>query len=152
VLVVDGAHNPAAAEALVATMDERLGARRRLLVFGASRDKDVDGVLARLLGGSSWIVVTRSEHPRAMDVGQLQYAVMRHVRPAGGTTVLTADTAAAALDLALGAAGPDDAVVATGSLFLVADVREAFAARGGMPMPPRDPPPAARPAARGAGQ
>jgi folylpolyglutamate synthase/dihydropteroate synthase len=44
-----------------------------------------------------------------------------------------------ALEAALAAAGPEDLVCATGSLFLVADIREAWLRRNGLPLPPVDP-------------
>jgi hypothetical protein len=39
----------------------------------------------------------------------------------------------------LAEAAPEDLILATGSLFLVADVREAWLQINGLPLPPRDP-------------
>lgn len=137
-VVVDGAHNPAAAEALCTTMDERLPGLGRVLLLGFSLDKDVDAVLERLLPGARRVVATRADHPRAMEADDVARAVRRHLPVGSSTRVQVANAPAAALDLALAAAGSTDAVVATGSLFVVADVRMAWAVRGGMPMPPND--------------
>jgi dihydrofolate synthase/folylpolyglutamate synthase len=140
-LIVDGAHNPPAAMALAQTMAERLGPRPRLLILGASRDKDVDGVLGQLVPGARWIAVTRAEHPRAMDAARLRQAVLHQAAPGQALTVTVTPDPATALRRALAEAALDEARVATGSLFVVAEVREAWAELGGMPMPPRDPPP-----------
>jgi dihydrofolate synthase/folylpolyglutamate synthase len=64
-LLLDGAHNPAAAEALAGTLSE-LG-ERPALVFGASRDKDVAGVLSALAPWTSSLILTRATlSPRAL--------------------------------------------------------------------------------------
>jgi dihydrofolate synthase / folylpolyglutamate synthase len=138
-LIVDGAHNPPAAEVLARAVAERHPGARRWLILGVSRDKDLDGILRWLLPGVTGVVATRSEHPRALPAPDLAAAVRAHHVPCDEVP-----TVAEALDRALGAARADDVVLATGSIFLVADVREAWAARGRIPMPPRDPPPAIR--------
>lgn len=64
-LLLDGAHNPAAAAALARTLSE-LG-ERPALVFGASRDKDVAGVLSALAPSASSLILTRATlSPRAL--------------------------------------------------------------------------------------
>lgn len=135
-LIVDGAHNPDAASALRRTLDERFPGLKRHLVVGVSRDKDVAGILKPLVDGAASVTATRSEHPRALPAA----AVAEQLRGLG-VTAHVAELPADALDWALVQAGPDQVVIATGSIFVVADVREAWADRGGMPMPPRDPPP-----------
>lgn len=137
VLIVDGAHNPPAAAALRRALDERYPGRAVHVVVGLSRDKDAEGVLAPLVEAARSVTATRSEHPRALEAE----AVSRVARRMGGIEHHVEATPAAALESALRRAGPDDVVLGTGSIFLVADLREAWAERGGMPMPPRDPPP-----------
>jgi len=64
-ILLDGAHNPAAAAALAETLRE-LG-ERPALVFGASRDKDVAGVLRALAPATSSLILTRATlSPRAL--------------------------------------------------------------------------------------
>lgn len=53
---------------------------------------------------------------------------------------MAAPSPAAALTLALAEAPADAVVVATGSIFLAADVRLAWFDRAGLPRPPCDPP------------
>jgi dihydrofolate synthase/folylpolyglutamate synthase len=134
-LVVDAAHNPHGARALVAGLAERWPGDPRCLVLGLSGDKDVDGMLTALLPGVVHVFAAQADHPRALPA----QAVADQVR-ARGVAATACRGPGAALDAALAAAGPDHVVVATGSIFLAADVREAWAARGHMPMPPRDPP------------
>jgi dihydrofolate synthase/folylpolyglutamate synthase len=135
-VIVDGAHNPHAARALAAAMSEEVRGRAVVLLVGFSRDKDVTGILEALgpLGGVA--VVTQSRHPRAMAVADAAERA-----EAAGLAVRAEQSPAAALELAMSVAGPDGAVLATGSIFAAAEVREAWLRRAGRPMPPSDGPP-----------
>lgn len=71
-VVLDVAHNVASVQALVECLHESFACERRVLVFAASRDKDVAGMLRVLVPHFSRIVVTQfQENPRAVPVGQL---------------------------------------------------------------------------------
>ncbi len=48
-VVIDAAHNVASIQSLLETLDESFAARRRILVFAPTQDKDVRGMLERLL-------------------------------------------------------------------------------------------------------
>jgi len=130
-LVLDGAHNDASAARLAETVSEVFPGRRWQLVFGASADKDPRAILAPLrpLVEAAWL--TRSRHPRAADPGRLAEAA-----EALGLPARIRGEVATAFEEALATGGP---VLVTGSLFVVAEAREAWAARGGMPMPDLDP-------------
>jgi folylpolyglutamate synthase/dihydropteroate synthase len=80
------------------------------------------------------ITMTRADHPKAADPFWLQETALGM-----GRSVATAKTPLEALASALDQAASGDLIVATGSLFLVADVREAWFQIRGLPMPPRDP-------------
>jgi dihydrofolate synthase/folylpolyglutamate synthase len=125
-VVVDGAHNAESARRLVEALDEWFGQRRRFLVFGASFDKDIDGMLDALVPGAECLVLARSRHPRRAQVEDLMWRVAQR----GGEALVCADVATA-LERALELAGPDDLVCVTGSLFVVAEAREAWLTRIG---------------------
>ncbi len=130
-LVLDGAHNEASAVRLAETVSEVFPGSRWQLVFGVSADKNPAAILTPLrpLVETAWI--TRSRHPRAADPQGLSEATK-----ALGLPTRIRGEVAQALEDALAAGGP---VLVTGSLFVVAEAREAWAARGGMPMPEVDP-------------
>lgn len=134
-LVVDGAHNPPAAEALRAALDACFGAAPRQLILGFSLDKDIPAILPRLLAGATSVVATGARHPRAMPAAEVADAVATL-----GLPVTVAPDAESALDLALDRADAGAVVVATGSIFLAAEVRLAWLRRAGLPLPPCDPP------------
>jgi dihydrofolate synthase/folylpolyglutamate synthase len=134
-LVVDGAHNPSAMRVLRETLDELFPRSRMHLVFGASRDKAVVDMLGVLAERTATSVATASEHPRAMPAADVADGLA-----ALGLAPRVEPCPAVALETALAEAGKSDVVLVTGSIYLVADAREAWADMGQMPMPPRDPP------------
>ena len=125
-ILLDGAHNPQAAEALATylmTLQARRtasGAGHLILLVGMMRDKDIEGVLARLtaISGVSRLILTRSAHPRAADPEDLAREGAHMGVPIQiGATVSEAFTQARAL------AGPDDTICVTGSLLVVGEVK-----------------------------
>ena len=119
-VVADGAHNVYSMESLMDSLPRYLPHRRLLLAVGFSRDKSVMEMAQCLSKGNPVVFATRSRHPRSMAPS----AVARLFEDQGVTAVLTRDTADA-LRQARDAAGPDDLVLATGSLFVAAEAREA---------------------------
>jgi dihydrofolate synthase / folylpolyglutamate synthase len=113
---VDGAHNPAGARALAASLSEWFDARPLTLIFGALRDKDIAGMLGPLSTGAARIILAASSSPRAAE----PRALAALVAP-GAATVEIAGSAADAL--ALAARPPRTPILCiAGSLTLVGDV------------------------------
>ncbi|HEY2253473.1 MAG TPA: cyanophycin synthetase, partial [Planctomycetaceae bacterium] len=120
-VIVDAAHNWEAIAALLRTLDESFPARRRVLVFAATRDKDVLGMLRQLLPRFDTVVVTCFQNnPRHVPVE----ALVRMVRSLTEQPLHWAADAAAAWKLARRFASADDLICVTGSFFLAAETRE----------------------------
>jgi len=121
-LVLDGAHNPAGARALAASLRDVFGETPITLVVGVSADKDAAAILAALAPVATRIVLTRAAHARSADPETLP--------PVGEVTHSSTE----ALDLALG--DPSTPIVCvTGSLFLVGEVLARLAGGGDNPCP-----------------
>ncbi len=125
-LVVDGAHNAESAERLVQTLREFFPSAGIHLVFGASSDKDIGGMFSRLLPHVDSLVLTRSHNPRAADPARLVQLAQPY-----NVEMLIAPDLAAALRIAREHSGADDVVCVTGSLFVVAEARQAFLSENG---------------------
>ncbi|MFV9503921.1 MAG: bifunctional folylpolyglutamate synthase/dihydrofolate synthase [Oscillochloridaceae bacterium umkhey_bin13] len=119
-ILIDGAHNGDSAQKLIAAIKHELSYERLVLVLGTSRDKPLGAITAALVPHAAGVVITRSGHPRAMDVDRMVAEVGAHLR---GPLVVTHDVRTA-LDAARRLAHPQDLIVITGSLFMVADARE----------------------------
>jgi dihydrofolate synthase / folylpolyglutamate synthase len=126
--ILDGAHNPSGVRALVETLPEVAGDRRpRVAVVAVLDDKDATAMLRELLpAGLDRVVFTRSVNPRALSPATLTSLWER----LGGAPAETVGDPRAALARAREIAGAGGAVLATGSIYLIADlVREDAAAR-----------------------
>jgi dihydrofolate synthase/folylpolyglutamate synthase len=136
-LVVDSAHNADSAMKLRLALAEwfpRPPRNRLALVFGASADKDIDGMLhafltpdpANRMLPANKVIVTKSYHPRAADLPGLA----DHVRTLNADCPISVqDNLDSALTEALAWAGKNDLICVTGSIFVVAQARRAWAQR-----------------------
>jgi dihydrofolate synthase/folylpolyglutamate synthase len=120
-VLLDGAHNPHAARALGRALAVILPGRPRILVFGASADKEVAEMALALAGQCDAAVTTAARIERALHPNAVADA-LRHAQPA--LPVETAATVPDALARAREwAARIGGAVVVTGSLYLVGEAR-----------------------------
>ncbi len=122
-VLIDGAHNPDKLAAMLHSL-EGLGERRLHVVFGGLGHRRPDAALLRLGQRAETLVLTEpqvyAKAPR--PAGEAADAVRGRV-PA---RVVAEPDPEAALDLALDAAGPDDLVLVTGSLYLCGQLRARF--------------------------
>jgi dihydrofolate synthase/folylpolyglutamate synthase len=88
------------------------------MVFGASEDKDVQGMFTELIPRVRQVIAVKSFHPRAMEPGRLIDLATQFDCPA----VLIPDVADA-LHEALRLAGEEALVLVTGSIFVAAGAR-----------------------------
>jgi dihydrofolate synthase/folylpolyglutamate synthase len=118
-VVLDGAHNPAGMEAMVAALPDVAGARRPVVaVISVLGDKDAAAMVGALATVADEIVATRSSHARAVEAEDLAALARSRGRPARAVV-----DPAGALEQARSAAGPGGLVVVAGSLYLLADLR-----------------------------
>ncbi|MFB6078127.1 MAG: dihydropteroate synthase [Halarchaeum sp.] len=115
-VVLDGAHNPGGCAVLAETLAE-FDYDDLHLVFGAMEEKDHAGMAAAL--PSAHVRTCRPDSDHAAD----QEALAVAFREAGAASVTAMSSVEAALDRAIEDAGPDDVVLAAGSLYTVAEAR-----------------------------
>jgi dihydrofolate synthase/folylpolyglutamate synthase len=121
---LDGTHNPAGARELLNFWKENFAGRRILLVYGAMRDKAVDEIAGMLFPRADTVILTQPRQPRAVSASLLG-EMTGHL---ASDFHVVADPFEA-LERALEMAHPEDAVFATGSLYLVGDLRAYWANR-----------------------
>ncbi|GGI47041.1 dihydrofolate synthase/folylpolyglutamate synthase [Agromyces flavus] len=119
-VLVDAAHNPHGAAALVEALGEYFDFDEVLYVFGVLADKDAAGIVRALDSGGARFLVTQSESDRAVPATELAPSVAALV---GADRVDVADRLDDALDEARDWAtrGEKRGVVVTGSITLVGD-------------------------------
>ena len=128
--LLDGAHNPEGMAALAESLPEiRAGRGRLVAVVSVLDDKDAAGMLRALLPCCDALVLTASQNPRALPPPTLQSLAGQLDGP---PSQIVRDPRAA-LRRARELAGSDGVVLATGSIYLVADlVRPVSAGRVSM--------------------
>ena len=123
-IYLDGAHNPSGALELLKFWDENYADRGILLVYGALRDKAVDEIAGLLFPRADAVIVTEPRQPRAVSAPLLAEMTSHHAK-----RILTVRDPAEALETAIQLAGTKDTVFATGSLYLVGDLRAYWSKR-----------------------
>jgi dihydrofolate synthase/folylpolyglutamate synthase len=120
-VLIDGAHNPAAAGHVARTLEEVLDGRDVVLVLGMMLDKDIDGFVSAMAPVVSSIVATRADSDRAVaakEIGRLAEGKV-------GKVHLTGDVREA-LDMAKDIAGKDGVVLVTGSFYVAGEARQVY--------------------------
>ncbi len=125
-VLLDGAHNPAAALALAQALRARPRNGRLIMVMGVMADKDVDTILARLLPLAQLVIFTKPQYFRAAATADLarRAAAFKHLE------VIEVPRVAAAVARAQALAGPGDRIVVTGSLYTVGEAKAFFGGGG----------------------
>jgi dihydrofolate synthase/folylpolyglutamate synthase len=116
--VLDGAHNPGGMAALAEALRGFLDGRRLVACISILDDKDAAGMLRELLPLCDEVICTASANPRALPPGTLQSLCGQ----LGGPPARTTPDPRHALQEARAAAGPDGVALATGTIYLIADL------------------------------
>ena len=124
--VLDGAHNPAAAQRLAETWREVHGEKRATLILGILRDKDMRGICEALLPIAGRILAVPVQNPRSATPQEICKAIGQ-VAPRQECIAVRDLTAAIRI-----ARSMERRTLITGSLFLVG---EALAHFGAQPSP-----------------
>ena len=119
-VLLDAAHNPSGAERLADYLGSLGRNGRRVLVFGASRDKRVEEMLAPLAPHFRRVVLTAAATRRSLPTADLSGAAQRAFA-GNGTRAETVENVPDALNMAVRLAGRNGEVVVAGSIFLLGD-------------------------------
>lgn len=131
-ILLDGAHNPAAAGVLADYLTHSVRShpsRRVVLVLGMMRDKDHRGFVEPLRGLVDAVVLTQVDLPRSATAQELR-ASLGDVFPSSHI----ASSLSEAMALARQLAGPEDLICVTGSLMLVGECHAWFRGCGLSPL------------------
>ncbi|SDU88759.1 bifunctional tetrahydrofolate synthase/dihydrofolate synthase [Pseudomonas mucidolens] len=123
-LLLDVGHNPHAAGYLAHRLSARSPTGRRLAVFGLLSDKDLEGVVAPLLGCVQAWAVAPLDTPRTRPAAELQVALQNL-----GAPVTSHASVIAALEAQCAVATAEDEILLFGSFYCVAEALEWLARR-----------------------
>jgi dihydrofolate synthase/folylpolyglutamate synthase len=124
-IVLDAAHNVASVQALVQVLQESFSANRRLLVFATTRDKNLPGMLERLLPAFDEVIFTRYwSNPRGVSPEELD-VLAAEISPIPRTVCADSASAWAAVQARVTS---EHLVCIAGSFFIAAEMRAAMRA------------------------
>lgn len=117
-MVVDGAHNPGAADMLAASIEHYFKGKKLYFIMGMFRDKDYRYVLSKTAHFAEKIfTIAAPGNPRALPAEELAEAA-REFHP----DVQAAADIEQAVDMAFDAAGAEDVILAFGSLAFIGEL------------------------------
>lgn len=120
-VILDGAHNQAAARNLAEFLSSNLAGFNLTLVIGILDDKPFKVMLQSLLPLAARVVLTRAKIDRALDPAKLAEVA----RELGVKNTVVPDVAQA-VKHAIDTSAPDDAICIAGSLYVVGEAKEAL--------------------------
>ena len=115
-IVLDVAHNPAAAWALRSALSTFYEDRRLTFIFGAMRDKAIGEIASILFPLAERVIATQANSPRAATPHEIA-DLSRHTH----TEIVEAPSVVAAVERARALAGANGVVVITGSIYIVGE-------------------------------
>ena len=117
-VILDGGHNPQCMEALSRALRELYPRKKLIFLTGVLADKNYPAMLGEILPLAREFYAITPDSPRAMPAG----ALAEYIEDRGGRA-LPCESIREGLERALAAAGPEDAVCACGSLYMIGEVR-----------------------------
>ncbi|MCA2001156.1 MAG: bifunctional folylpolyglutamate synthase/dihydrofolate synthase [Chloroflexi bacterium] len=124
-VIFDSAHNQDSFEKLRETLDFYFAGKKVYLIFGASEDKNVPGMLAELKPKIKKIIITRANHPRALETERICLLAEQ-----AGIEFEVVAPVSGALARALELSALDgEIVLSAGSMFVTAEVMSAWKKR-----------------------
>ena len=119
--IVDGGHNPQCAQTVAENLLRYFPDKRRILLLGVLKDKDVSGLTDRLDPVADEYLCITPESPRALTAEALAELLGRYGKP-----VTVCGSIRDGVSAALERADEDSVVCAVGSLYSVGEIRYFF--------------------------
>jgi len=121
-VIFDSAHNQDSFAKLCETLQTYFPDKMVYLIFGASEDKNIPGMFAEMKPKIKKLIVTRADHPRALEVEKIQELARQAEVPNEAVSPVST-----ALERALELSQKDGSIVlSAGSMFVTAEVMAAW--------------------------
>lgn len=121
VFIIDGAHNPEAAEVLKQTLDDYFPGKPRTLIMGVAADKDYLTMIKTLLPGAKRLIAVTTLTDRALPAAKLAAYSSSYCND-----VRISDTIEDAIRISMENVEQDEVICAFGSLYYIGSVRDHF--------------------------
>jgi len=119
-VLVDGAHNLYSIQKLVEEINENFSYKRIIIVFGALKGHNIEGMLKELITLDPEIIISSSRHPRALSTREIS----EQLDLCGYKSLIQAESVYLAINKAIEISNKNDLILGTGSLSVVAEIIE----------------------------
>jgi dihydrofolate synthase/folylpolyglutamate synthase len=126
-ILLDGAHNPAAARVLKACLEEEFDYRRLYMVMGIMEDKEVAVIVSELAPLADMLIASSPHNPRAISARRIAEIARNHCRE-----VAVIEDVGQGVAYAREKAHEDDLIVITGSFYTVGEARDFLLSKGNL--------------------
>lgn len=120
-IVLDGAHNPSAAEKMSETIRTQFSYENLILLLGILRDKDIAGICREILPLANRIILSAPDSDRAASADEL-YQIIKCNGLAEKQDILIVPRLAEAIIKARELAMEKDLILVTGSLYTIGEI------------------------------
>jgi len=120
-VIIDGAHNPDSFRNLAKTIRDYLPERKVIFILGVSEDKNIRSMLRIIKPVVDTLIITKSEHPRAMKIEKIQ-EIAQSISLDGEC----AENVEEARIKAENRAKKNSIIIAAGSIFIAGAFREMY--------------------------
>ncbi len=122
-IILDGAHNPAAAKMLADELKAIKGQSQEeesklILIIGILKDKDFRGIISSLAHLADYVIIVRPKSDRTREPGDLKNEFLKYISDAE-----VIEDIPDAISKAKHIAGKDDIICITGSFFTIGEAR-----------------------------
>lgn len=118
-VLLDGGHNPSAAQALAEAIDRYLKAKKLTTIMGIFRDKDYSSAIPMIASRSERFIAVRPDNPRALDA-----KITVQIASESCANTLCIDDYGQAFQEARRLAGDDGVILICGSFYLAGPMRK----------------------------
>jgi len=118
-ILLDGAHNPAAAKALKTCLQEEFDYRHIYMVMGIMKDKELAVIVTELAPLADVLIATRPHNPRAASPQEIAEIAQNYC-----PEVMVIEDVREGVEYLQEMAQENDLIVVTGSLFTVGEARD----------------------------
>ena len=135
-IILDGAHNPGGMRVLSEFFKTHHTEKKKILVFGVMKDKEYKKMLEEIIPLMDLIIITKPDMERALspdvlktliqagELSKLSKGTASTTQPLNHSTVFYTQDVKSALEKAKDAAGDNDLILITGSLYTIGEAKQ----------------------------
>jgi dihydrofolate synthase/folylpolyglutamate synthase len=132
-IIIDGAHNPAAASALSNTVKTVFPDKKIILIAGIMDDKNISGILSPLIDAAESVILTKASYDRAATSDKME-GIIADIANSGKihdrSKIINTDSVEEALKLAKSICNENSIILVSGSFYTTGEAKELLGFKG----------------------